>query len=302
MSSIQQQKLKKIAVVTGASSGIGYEITNELAKNNYIIYACARRVDPIQQLVDEFSNAVIKPHKLDISNPEEITQFKQFLSENLPNEKLDLLYNNAGQSCTFPALDVSNDVMEQCFKVNVFGHVNMCRELSQFLINAKGTIVFTGSLAGITPFPFGSIYSATKAAIHQYARVLHLELKPFGVRVINAVTGAVKSNIADTRPLPETSVFNFAEGQEAFKNRQLMAKKSHPMPADVYAKKLVKDIMSGSDPVDIYRGKLATVMSFIMLLVPYRILEFGLKKYFKLDKVFEALDSTDEERLKRKSA
>lgn len=279
----------KVAIVTGASSGIGYAITKQLAKNNYIVYACARRLEPIEPLVNEFSSDLIKPYKLDISNPKEIVDLREFLRKELVDQKLDVLYNNAGQSCTFPALDVSNDAMEQCFKVNVYGHVNMCRELSSYLINAKGTIVFTGSIAGIVSFPFGSIYSATKASIHAYARGLHLEMKPLGVRVINAITGGVDTNIADTRPLPVDSIYNFSEGKEAFAGRQKMAKNHLPMSADIYAEKLMNDILSSKDPVDVYRGTMATFLGFVAMLVPYCILEFGLIKKFHLSKVFQVL-------------
>ena len=280
---------RKIAIVTGASSGIGYAITKQLAEHNYIVYACARRLEPIAPLVKEFSADVIKPYKLDISNLDEITAFKAVLATELPGQKLDLLYNNAGQSCTFPALDVSDAAMQQCFQVNVFGHVNMCRELSSFLVIAKGTIVFTGSCAGIVSFPFGSIYSATKAAIHSYARGLHLEMKPFGVRVINVVTGGVDTNIADTRSLPEDSIYRFPEGQAAFEERQSMAKNHRPMSADVYAAKVMQDILSSRDPVDIYRGTMATFLGFVAMLVPYCILDFGLIKKFHLTKGFKVL-------------
>ena len=281
---------RKVAIVTGASSGIGYAVTRELAKHNYQVYACARRLEPIEPLVSQFSSSLVKPYKLDISDPEQIVQFKGFLKENLPDGKLDLLYNNAGQSCTFPALDVTNDTMEQAFKVNVFGHINMCRELSQFIINAKGTIVFTGSAAGIVTFPFGSVYSATKAAIHAYARGLHLEMKPFGVRVINVITGAVATNIADKRPLPDTSLFNFKEAQEAVKERQEIAKRNHPVSADEYARQIVNDIVSQKDPVDVYRGTLSTFLRLVSLLVPYWLLEWGMIRKFHLQKPFAVLE------------
>ena len=280
---------RKIAIVTGASSGIGYAMTRQLAEHNYIVYACARRLDPIAPLVKEFSDAVVRPYKLDVSQLEEIVAFKEFLAAELPGKKLDLLYNNAGQSCTFAALDVSDAAMQQCFQVNVFGHVNMCRELSQYLINAQGTIVFTGSCAGIISFPFGSIYSATKAAIHSYARGLHLEMKPFGVRVINVVTGGVDTNIADTRPMPEDSIYRFPEGQAAFEERQRMAKNHKPMSAEVYAAKVMGDILSARDPVDVYRGTMATFLGFVALFVPFCVLEFALIKKFHLTKVFKVL-------------
>ncbi|CAI4064433.1 hypothetical protein SKDZ_09G0470 [Saccharomyces kudriavzevii ZP591] len=288
MSQSKSQR-KKVAVVTGASAGIGCEITKELARNGYMIYACARRLEPMEQLTFQFGSDSVKPYKLDISKPEEIVTFAGFLRTTLPDGKLDLLYNNAGQSCTFAAMDATDAVIEQCFKVNVFGHVNMCRELSQFLVNSRGTIVFTGSLAGVVSFPFGSIYSASKAAIHQYARGLHLEMKPFGVRVINAITGGVATDIADKRPLPENSIYNFPEGRDAFNSRKTMAKDNKPMPAEAYAKQLVQDILSSRDPVDVYRGTFATIMRFVMILVPYWLLEKGLSRKFKLDKVNSAL-------------
>ncbi|CCK70442.1 acylglycerone-phosphate reductase KNAG_0E01800 [Huiozyma naganishii CBS 8797] len=284
----------KSAVVTGASSGIGYALTVELAKHGYEVYACARRLTDLEKLAEKHSDLKIHPYKLDITQPNEVKKFGDYLQSvlitNAESEpKLDLLYNNAGQSCTFPALDVTNDVLEQCFKVNVFGHINMCRELSKYVINAKGTIVFTGSIAGIVTFPFGSIYSSTKAAIHSYARGLHLEMEPFGVRVINAITGGVATDIADTRPLPESSIFNFKEGKEAFACRQKMAANNKPVSAEIYAAQIVEIIQSSRDPVDVYRGTMSSVMYWVSILVPFWLLEFVLAKKFKLDKAFAIL-------------
>lgn len=282
---------RKTALVTGASSGIGFAIARELARNGYKVFACARRLAPMEALVKEFSEDVIVLVKLDISQPSEITQLSQWLETELEGGKLDVLYNNAGQPFTTPAIDVTNDAMEQCFKVNVFGHVNMCRELAKYLIKAKGTIVFTGSVGGEVVFPFASIYCATKAAIHQYARILHFELKPVGVRVINAITGTVSTAIEDKRTLPANSIYNFKEGVEAFaayKNEQTKLLSS-AMPPEVYAKELIADIKSKKDPVDVYRGKLATISSYLMMFTPYRLFEWGICKKFKLDKMFAAL-------------
>ncbi|CCH62196.1 hypothetical protein TBLA_0G02580 [Henningerozyma blattae CBS 6284] len=277
---------RKVALVTGASSGIGFAVTKELALKGYKVYACARRTEPMIPLEKEFGHDIVVRVNLDITNIKEVMKFKERLNDELVDKKLDVLYNNAGQSCTLPALDVTMEQVEQCFRVNFFGHVNLCRELSEFVINAKGTILFTGSVSGIFIFPFGSIYAASKAAIHQYARVLHLELKPFGVRVINVVTGGVDTNIADTRQLPADSIYNFPEGQAALENRQLMAKNNRPMSAEEYARQVVQDIASAKDPVDVYRGKMATVLYFVSVLVPYWLIEMFVVHKFKLGAVF----------------
>lgn len=281
----------KYALVTGASSGIGLEVTKELLRRGWYVYACARRTAPMEELRNKFGDKCI-PRKLDVSNHNEIIQLRLKLEQELPDQKLHLLYNNAGQSCTMPALDVTEAMLDTAFKVNVYGPINSCKEFAPMIIKAKGTIVFTGSLAGICPFPFGSVYSATKAAIHQYARVLHVELNPLGVRVINMITGGVATDIADKRPLPESSIFNFPEGLEAFEGRKQMSHKNQPMSAAEYARETVNDIENVTvDPVDIYRGTMALIMKWLMLFVPYAWLEWGLRKKFKLDTTYEVLNA-----------
>ena len=270
-----------IAVVTGASSGIGYSVTDELAARGYVVYACARRVDRIQPLVSKHGSVKIKPVELDISQYDEIKKFKEFLKNELDDQRIDLLYNNAGQSCTLAALDVTDEIMQRCYAVNVFGHVNMTRELSPMLIKAKGTIVFTGSVSGLVSIPFITTYSTTKAAIHQYARGLHLEMKPFGVRVINAITGGVATEIYTSTPFPEDVVHHFKEDIDKSQSRN---KSMTFMSSSTYAKQMVDIIVSSSDPVDVYRGSFAWIIRFIPLLVPMWILKYVLYRVSGLNK------------------
>lgn len=276
---------QKTALVTGASSGIGYEVSKELALNGYKVFATARRTEPMESL----KQYGVVPFQLDVSSIESVLKAKKYLTEELEDGKLDILYNNAGQSCTFPAIDVTDSNVEQVFQVNVFGPIRLTRELSQLVIKAHGTILFTGSLAGIAPFPFGSIYSSTKAAIHQYARGLHLEMKGLGVRVINVITGGVHTNIADTRPFPESSIFNIPEGNAVLKERQEMAKRNSPMEPSVYAKKIVKKIKGSSDPIDVYLGTYSTLVPFFVKWFPGWVVELVFIRKFKLRKVFEIL-------------
>ena len=272
----------KVAVVTGASSGIGYELTRQLASKGYKVYAAARREQRLETLAKEFPELVV-PVKLDVSEPEQIIHLRERLAKELPSQKLDVLYNNAGQSCTFPASDVTNDVLEQAFKVNVFGPVNLCKELLPFVIKAKGTVLFTGSVAGLMPFPFGSIYSATKGAIHSYARCLHTEMKPFGVRVLNVVTGGVKTDIADKRPLPEDSIYNIPEASEAMAYRRNMAENNRPMAVEKYVSRVMRDLEGSRDPVEVYYGTFSSIAYWINRLIPYWALDWIIARRFKLD-------------------
>ncbi|ODQ78255.1 hypothetical protein BABINDRAFT_162910 [Babjeviella inositovora NRRL Y-12698] len=275
---------QKTAVITGASSGIGYAASIEMAKRGYQVYACARRLEPMEEL----KKYGVKTFTCDVTDLESVKKAKAYI-EKETNGKLDVLYNNAGQSCTFPAIDVTDEQALQCFQANVLGPVRMTREFSSLLIEAKGIIVFTGSIAGIMPFPWGSIYGSTKAAIHQFAAVLHLEMKPFGVRVLNVITGGVKTNIADTRPFPETSVYACPELDASLIERRQMAAKNNPVSAEAYAKKVVDDIESSSNRLNVYRGTMATILPTLMAIIPRFIIEKFFSVKFKLLPLWAAL-------------
>ncbi|ODV94194.1 hypothetical protein PACTADRAFT_51073 [Pachysolen tannophilus NRRL Y-2460] len=281
---MSQETEQKYALVTGASSGIGKAVSIELAQRGFKVFACARNFENMKDLV-EYG---IEPISLDVTNAEKVLEVRDLIS-NKTGGKLDLLYNNAGASCTMPAIDVDDDSVYKCFAVNFFAPIRMTREFAPLLIKAKGCVAFTGSLAGIAPFPWGSIYSASKAAIHQYCSVLHLELQPFGVKVLNIVTGGVHTNIADKRALPATSHYYLPETLEAFEERKKMSDKNHPMEPDVFARKVVDDMLSKSDPLNVYRGTKATYVSTVVAWLPRSIIEFAFRIKFKLNPVFEAI-------------
>lgn len=279
---------QKVALVTGASSGIGYATAIEFAKRGYKVFAGARRLEPMQKLKDDYGIYIFK---LDVSDLDSVKEARKLIESETGGDYLDFLYNNAGQSCTFPATDVTDEQMKQCFEVNVFGGIRTTRELIPLIINAKGVIGFTGSVSGIIPFPFSCIYSSSKAAIHQYAATLRLEMKPFGVKVINIVTGGVKTNIEDKRDLPETSLYNVPGITEAFNARRQMAARNHPMPAEVYARKVVSDFENAKlgGALNYYRGRMSTFLGHVLNFVPRFIVEYALVRKFQLAGIFAYL-------------
>lgn len=277
---------KKSVLVTGASSGIGYATAIEFAKRGYIVFAGARRLGPMEDLKGYGVDTI----QLDVSSLDSVRKAKTYISEKTGGY-LDCLYNNAGQSCTFAATDVTDDMIKQCYEVNVFGCMRTVREFVPLLINAKGTIGFTGSVSGVVPFPFSSVYSSSKAAIHQYSAVLRLEMKPFGVKVIDFVTGGVKTNIADLRSLPENSLYNVPGINEAFLERQELAKRNKPMDADVYAKQVVDDFehLSLNGSLFLCRGGKSVFLGYLLCWCPRFIVEWALVRKFKLAAVFALL-------------
>ncbi|KAF3987367.1 hypothetical protein FT663_03403 [Candidozyma haemuli var. vulneris] len=277
---------QKTALITGASSGIGFSTALEFQSRGYRTFACARRLEPMLEL--EKKGVTI--FRMDVSDLKSVLEGKELLVRETGGF-LDVLFNNAGQSCTFPALDVTDEQFKQCFEVNVFGPVRLTRELAPLLINAKGVVGFTGSVSGLIPFPFSSIYSSTKSAIHQYAAVLRLEMKPFDVKVINIVTGGVKTAIQDDRPLPSSSIYNVPGIEQSLEERRAMAVRNNPMDPSTYAYKVANDFESATinGKLNIYRGKMASFLGYLLCWCPRFLVEKVLIRKFRFTNIFSYL-------------
>jgi 1-acylglycerone phosphate reductase len=140
-----------------------------------------------------------------------------------------------------PGLDIPLDDARDCFEVNFFAVVAITQCFVPFLIPAKGVIVNVGSVAAIVPYVFGSVYNASKAALHSYSQTLRLELEPFDVQVLVVITGGVKSNIARThRILPKDSLYlDIVDDFE----RRLVHSQDGAMKNDIYARSVVAETL-----------------------------------------------------------
>ena len=143
-----------------------------------------------------------------------------------------------------PALDVNVNDAKKIFDVNVFAIMRLCQVFAPQLIKAQGTIVMIGSLAGVIPYVFGSVYNASKAALHAYANTLRVELAPFDVKVITIVTGGVRSNISAhiKRVLPADSVYSPLDAN--YVRRQGHSQEG-AMSNEAYAESVVKQVLPG---------------------------------------------------------
>jgi len=140
-----------------------------------------------------------------------------------------------------PAIDVDLDDAHSCFDANFFGIIAITKAFIRMLIAAKGLILNIGSLAAVVPYVFGSVYNASKAALHAYSQTLRLELEPFDVRVLVVVTGGVKSRIArNKRLLPEGSLYVEIEGDF---QRRVVHSQDGAMPTEVYARGVVSEAL-----------------------------------------------------------
>ena len=191
-------------LITGCSpGGIGYALALAFHAKGLHVFATARN----KQALSKLEAVGIESLSLEVTSPESIIELQRHVHQRT-NGALDYLVNNAGRNYTVPALDVDLSEVQTTFDTNVFAVIRMCQAFAPLLIQTKGTIVNIGSVAAEIPYVFGSVYNASKAALHAYSDTLRVELSPFNVKVMVVVTGGVKSNIARThRELPADSLY-----------------------------------------------------------------------------------------------
>lgn len=159
--------------------------------------------------------------------------------------------------------------------------MRITQEFSPMLVQSKGTIINIGSVAAIVPYVFGSIYNASKAALHAYSDTLRIELAPFDVKVLVAVTGGVQSNIARThRELPTGSLYIPIDTD--YKRRQKHSQEG-AMTNEVYAQGLVEAALK---PIPVkwwWEGNKAYLVWFLTTFAPKGFWDFYFPRLFGLN-------------------
>lgn len=179
----------KVAVVTGASSGIGAATSRLLAQNGYQVIAGARRLDRLQELAN--NNERIECHSLDVTDQPSVDSFMAHIA----GRKVDLLVNNAGGAFdSASVLDSDPEIWKKSYEVNVVGAVRMSKAIAPSMIeNGSGHIVIISSTAGHVAYENGGSYVAAKFAERSLANTLRLELNGTPIRVTEIAPGMVKT-------------------------------------------------------------------------------------------------------------
>ena len=185
----------KIVLITGASSGLGKELSEMLGKEGYTVWMCARNIRKLENVMKELQKEGILCHstKADISNMEDVTR----LYDEIMREygKLDILVNNAGIGL-FGLLEEINylDIFKT-ININVIGTIYMTKKAVNIMKKQKyGTIVNIISTAGKIPRAYETVYVASKWAQRGFFESLKLELKGSGIRVINIYPGGMRTS------------------------------------------------------------------------------------------------------------
>jgi uncharacterized protein len=172
--------LHKVALVTGASAGLGVDFARQLSAKGYRLVLAARRKDRLEALAKELGNA--RAVAIDLSKANAVTKLMADVDEH--GETVDLLVNNAGFGLIgrFAELDAKRE--RQMVDLNAGALTELCRAVAPAMIRRKsGAILNVASTAAFQPGPKMAVYFATKAFVLSLSEALHEELKPYGIKV-----------------------------------------------------------------------------------------------------------------------
>ncbi|MFD9703240.1 oxidoreductase [Lentzea sp. NPDC059081] len=178
----------KVALVTGASSGIGESTAVELHKAGYTVYAAARRVQRMEGLRAQG----IRTLAMDVTSDESMAEgVEKIIGE---AGRIDVLVNNAGYGSYGAVEDVPLDEARYQFEVNVFGLARLVQLVSPHMRRAgSGKIINVSSIGGRIYEPLGAWYHSTKFAVEGLSDSLRLELRPFGIDVVVIQPGGIRT-------------------------------------------------------------------------------------------------------------
>ncbi len=184
--------MNKTILVTGASTGIGWATSLELAEKGWRVFAAVRKEADAKKLRDASSNKVTTVI-MDIVDYESVKRGAKEIEKALGGAGLDALFNNAGISVQGPLEIIPIELFEQQMRVNVFGHIFVTQTFLPLLRKAQGRIVFTSSESGRMTLPLMAPYSASKFALEAAASALRIELRPWKIKVSSVELQTIKT-------------------------------------------------------------------------------------------------------------
>lgn len=252
--------MKKVALVTGASSGMGESTAILLSQQGFKVYGAARRTNEMKSLESKGISVV----SLDLTQDESIVKCVNTILEK--EGRIDVLINNAGSGSYGAVEDVPIEEARRQFEVNIFGLARLTQlVLPGMRHNKSGRIVNISSMGGKIYTPYGAWYHATKHALEGWSDCLRLEVKPFEIDVVVVEPGGVKTNwgIIAAEHLKKISGHG-AYGKGATKAAESMAKMyatgKNLTDQDVVAKEIVKAATTPKPDTRYVKGFMAKPM------------------------------------------
>lgn len=273
---------KRVALISGCSTGIGRAVALELAQRGLRVWATARRPETLAADAAFFAGTAA----LDVTDPESVLNV---VGEVLAREgRIDLLVNNAGYAMMGPVIEMSPEDFRTQWETNVTGAMTLTNAVVPSMIERRsGEIVNISSISGVLTSPFSGAYCASKAALNSLTDALRLELAPFGIRVVCVQPGGVKSAFGDNAT---SQVMRLMTGRrsayepirDAIENRARYSQKS-AMDTGLFATRLCDAILKPTPGRLVRLGTNAHRYPLLKRLLPEALLDWMLRRMFRLD-------------------
>ncbi|WP_315701140.1 MULTISPECIES: oxidoreductase [unclassified Bradyrhizobium] len=265
----------KIALVTGASSGIGQATAERLAKGGYKVYGTSRRAARANKQSFEMLS-------LDVTSDESV---EAAVAEVIRRDgRIDLLVNNAGFGVAPAGAEESSiSQARSIFETNFFGLIRMTRAVVPHMRRqGKGRIINIGSVLGFLPMPYGALYAATKHAVEGYSESLDHELRTKGIRVSVIEPAYTKTPFDANFMEPDAKLDAYREAREGVTKRmhEVMATAEQP---GVVADTVLKAASAAHPKIRYAAGKLANRLRLLHRFAPAALVDAGIRKDLRLD-------------------
>lgn len=267
---------KKVILLTGASSGIGYQTAEMLAKQGHVVYGAARRVEKMEGL----KPSGVRPLKLDVTDDASADEAVKSIID--AEGRIDVLVNNAGYGSFGAIEDVSLEEARKQFDVNLFGVAVLTRKVLPHMRRQRsGTIISVSSMGGRLTTYFGAWYHATKYALEAFSDALRMETKEFGISVSIIEPGGIKTpwGFIAADHLEESAKGGAYEAQ-ATKTAEGMRKQyaGNMMSAPVVISKAISRAVNASHPKTRYLvGFMAKPLVWLHSILPTRCFDWMMR-------------------------
>lgn len=266
--------MSKIVFITGASSGIGKSIASYLHCKGYKVYGTSRNPNKVEVPFKMVSLDVLDVHSI-----------KKAIDLVISSEgKIDILINNAGKGITGPIEDTPTEEMRGNFNTNFFGPIEVMKAVLPYMRTQKsGLILNVTSIAGYMGLPFRGVYSASKGALELITEAVNMEVKSFGINVVNVAPGDFATNIASSRyhtPVLENSAYK----EKYAKNLALMDEHVNSGANPIKMAKAIERIIITKNPKIHYKvgGFMEKFSIILKRILPDKVYEKLLMNHYKL--------------------
>lgn len=185
----------RIAIVTGSSSGIGFETSLALARNGFYTYATMRNLDKSKTILElaRLEELPLEVLRLNVTDDKSVKKAIEKIANE--QERIDVLVNNAGYALVGPFEELSIEEFKEQFETNVLGAIRVTQGVLPIMRNQRcGTIVNISSIAGRIGFPLTSAYVSSKFALEGLSESIAYETEQFRIKVILIEPGVIKTN------------------------------------------------------------------------------------------------------------